>query len=98
MNCSAHRLRADMARTISPASSRFWKSGRALKYVSRLLTLSLGEARRIAITAQGLDRPRPRRVGPAQIAAVIRKLGLVQLDFVNVVGPAHYQVIFSRLG
>jgi len=37
-------------------------------------------------------------VGPAQIAGVIRKLGLVQLDFVNVVGPAHYQVIFSRLG
>jgi uncharacterized protein YcaQ len=29
---------------------------------------------------------------------VIVRLGLLQLDFVNVVCPAHYQVLFSRLG
>jgi len=61
--------------------------------------LSLAEARRIALAAQGFDRPRPR--GPIRLRHVrdtIRQLGLVQLDFVNVLTPAHYQVLFSRLG
>ena len=61
-------------------------------------TLSISEARRVALAAQGFHLPRPRAVTSAAIAAVIRRLGLVQLDFVNVIGPAHYQVIFSRLG
>ncbi len=64
---------------------------------AELLTLS--EARRLALAAQGLDRARPRtRVGHADIARVIRQLGLLQLDYVNVLAPAHYQVLFSRLG
>jgi uncharacterized protein len=61
--------------------------------------LSLAEARRIVLAAQGFDRPRP--AGPVRadhIRQVIRQLGLVQLDFVNVLVPAHYLVIFSRLG
>jgi len=62
------------------------------------MTISIAEARRIALAAQGFDRPRPKSVRIAEIAALIRRLGLVQLDFVNVIGPAHYQVIFSRLG
>jgi uncharacterized protein YcaQ len=61
-------------------------------------SISLQEARRIALGAQGFDQPRPTSVAKADVAAVIRRLGLVQLDFVNVTGPAHYQVIFSRLG
>jgi uncharacterized protein YcaQ len=60
--------------------------------------ISIAEARRIALVAQGFDRPRLKSVKAADIAALIRRLGLVQLDFVNVIGPAHYQVIFSRLG
>jgi uncharacterized protein len=60
--------------------------------------ISIEEARRVALAAQGFDRPRPASVDSRGIADVIRRLGLVQLDFVNVVGPAHYQVIFSRLG
>ena len=32
------------------------------------------------------------------LRGVIGRLGLLQLDFVNVVVPAHYQVLFSRLG
>ena len=64
----------------------------------RGLPLSLAEARRIALTAQGFDRPRPRRVEAAHVRRAIRRLGLVQLDFVNVLVPAHYQVLFSRLG
>src|SRR5260221_10826123 len=61
-------------------------------------TISLSEARRLALSAQGFHRPRPARVSSAHVATVIRRLGLVQLDFVNVIGPAHYHVIYSRLG
>ncbi len=61
--------------------------------------LTLDEARRIALAAQGFDRPRPRRrPGEAALLALVRQLGLLQLDFVNVVVPSHYLVPFSRLG
>jgi len=61
-------------------------------------SLSLSEARRIALCAQGFDRPRPRRVTARRVADVVRRLGLLQLDYVNVLAPAHFQVLFSRLG
>ncbi|HEV8483809.1 MAG TPA: crosslink repair DNA glycosylase YcaQ family protein [Blastocatellia bacterium] len=61
--------------------------------------LSLSEARRIALAAQGFDRPRPTAaVGLNHIRRTIRQLGLLQIDYVNVLVPAHYQVLFSRLG
>ena len=61
--------------------------------------LSMSEARRIALAAQGFDRPRPSgRVDARHIGRTIRQLGLLQIDFVNVVVPSHYQVLFSRLG
>src|SRR5262249_20673610 len=61
--------------------------------------LSLNEARRIALAAQGLDRPRPSgRVEVHHLRPAIRQLGLGQIDYVNVLVPAHYQVLFSRLG
>ncbi len=60
--------------------------------------ISLTEARQYAIAAQGLDRAQPRRVRADDVSAVIRRLALVQLDFVNVLLPAHYLVIYSRLG
>lgn len=61
--------------------------------------LSLSEARRIALAAQGLDRPRPIGLVKTQhLRRVIRQLGLLQIDYVNVLVPAHYQVLFSRLG
>lgn len=62
------------------------------------------EARRIALAAQGLDRRRPgqadgaRRPGIAEIRRVLGRIGLLQLDYVTVVGHAHEHVIFSRLG
>ena len=62
-------------------------------------SLSASEARRIALAAQGFARPRPAgRVALRHLRAAIGRLGLLQLDFVNVVVPAHYQVLFSRLG
>jgi uncharacterized protein YcaQ len=61
--------------------------------------LSLDEARRIALAAQGFDRPRPSgRVDAGHLRRTIGRLGLVQIDYVNVLVPAHYQVPFSRLG
>ena len=60
---------------------------------------SAGEARRIALAAQGLDRPRPAgRVDVRHLRRVLRRTGLLQLDFVNVLLPAHQLVPFSRLG
>ena len=64
-------------------------------------TLSLAEARRIALAAQGFGlRGRGRgtaatwrRMGPT-----IGRLGLLQLDSVNVLIRSHYLPLFSRLG
>ncbi len=56
------------------------------------------EARRIALAAQGFDRPRPRKPTLADVRAVMRRLGVVQIDYVNVLVPAHYLTSFSRLG
>src|SRR5262247_1556038 len=64
-----------------------------------LENLTLNEARRIAVASQGFDRPRPnRKVNANHIRDAIRRLGLVQIDYVNVLTPAHYLVLFSRLG
>ena len=60
--------------------------------------LSLSEARRIALAAQGFDRARPARVDARHLRRAVRQLGLLQIDYVNVLGPAQYQVLFSRLG
>jgi uncharacterized protein YcaQ len=61
--------------------------------------LSIKDARRIALAAQGFDRPRPSgKVQPSHLRRVIRQLGLLQIDYVNVLLPAQYQVPFSRLG
>jgi uncharacterized protein len=61
--------------------------------------LSLARARRIALAAQGFGRPRPARPPNAgQIAALVSRLGALQLDSVNVFVRAHYMPVFSRLG
>jgi len=61
--------------------------------------ISLPEARRIALAAQGFDRSRPAStINSGHIRRVIERLGLLQLDYVNVLTPAHLMVLFSRLG
>ncbi len=60
--------------------------------------LSLSGARRIALAAQGFDRARPARVDARHLRRAVQQLGLLQIDYVNVLGPAQYQVLFSRLG
>ncbi len=65
----------------------------------RIRKFSPEQARRIALAARGFDRPRPQKgVDIRHIRRVIRQLGALQLDFVNVLMPAHYLVLYSRLG
>jgi uncharacterized protein YcaQ len=60
--------------------------------------LSIAEARRIALAAQGFHRERPARADVRHFRRVIGQLGLLQLDYVNVLMPAHFLVLWSRLG
>jgi uncharacterized protein YcaQ len=62
-------------------------------------TVSLAAARRIALAAQGLARPRPPALpGRRQVNRTIEALGLLQIDSVSVLARAHYMPLFSRLG
>jgi uncharacterized protein YcaQ len=62
-------------------------------------TISASEARRIALAAQGFDRPRPRRADDVRhYRRAMQAIRVLQLDFVNVLVPAHFLVIWSRLG
>ncbi|MEA3015568.1 MAG: uncharacterized protein QOI38_290, partial [Sphingomonadales bacterium] len=62
-------------------------------------TLSLKEARRIALAAQGLAGRRPAGpVGAARLARETGRLAIHQIDSVSVLARAHYLPLFSRLG
>jgi uncharacterized protein YcaQ len=57
--------------------------------------LSAGEARRIALRAQGLIGAPDRRGG---VPAMLRALGAVQLDTISVLARSHELVAYARLG
>jgi len=61
-------------------------------------TISLRTARRIALAAQGFGRLRPAAPDRKHLRDLVRKLGVVQIDSVNVVTRTHYLPGFSRLG
>ena len=63
------------------------------------MRLSLDQARRMALSAQGFTEPKVRgRVDVRHFRKVLKRLGVVQLDSVNVFARTHYMPFFSRLG
>jgi uncharacterized protein YcaQ len=58
-------------------------------------TLSLEDARRAALSAQGLRGARATKGG---VAAMVRRLGAVQLDTISVLARSHELVAYARLG
>ncbi len=62
-------------------------------------SLSVAQARRINLHAQGFGAPRPSgRIDRRHVRKVFERLGLVQIDSVNVLVRSHYLPFFSRLG
>jgi uncharacterized protein YcaQ len=67
--------------------------------MTRRVRVSAAEARRIALAAQGFDRAWPKN--PTDIRHFRRAMSAIavlQLDFVNVLIPAHFLMIWSRIG
>ena len=63
--------------------------------------LSLSQARRLTLRAQGLDAPRPLRGSRPtmrQFQQVVDRLGVLQIDSVNVLARAHLMPAYSRIG
>ncbi|WP_136519450.1 winged helix-turn-helix domain-containing protein [Cellulomonas telluris] len=63
--------------------------------------LTVAQVRRAALRASGLDRPRAERAAPADgrgLTTVVDRLGLLQIDSVNVLARAHLVPVYSRVG
>src|SRR4030095_13174560 len=66
--------------------------------VATLTTLSLAEARRLALTSLGFGAKKPTRAGTSHVRATAARLSAIQIDSVNVLARAHYLPTFSRYG
>ena len=61
--------------------------------------MSIADARALALAAQGFDKPRTKtKSTTADAVALIKKLGVVQIDSVNVLVRSQELPLFSRLG
>ena len=65
----------------------------------RLDELTIVEARSLALAAQGFDKPRSKsKSSTADAVDVIKKLGVIQIDSVNVLVRSQELPLFARLG
>lgn len=65
----------------------------------RFDSLSIANARKLAVAAQGFDTPRPQtKATQRQVDAIIARLGVVQIDSVNVLVRSQELPLFARLG
>jgi uncharacterized protein YcaQ len=70
-----------------------------MQAMPRRTSISASEARRLALASQGFADPRPAsEPGGWDLRRVLRRIGLLQIDSVNVLERAHYLPAFSRLG
>ncbi len=60
--------------------------------------LSLAQARRIALAAQGFRDPRHTTPTMRTFSRTLARTGVLQVDSVNVLQRAHYMPLFSRMG
>ncbi|MGN2252617.1 winged helix-turn-helix domain-containing protein [Frateuria sp. GZRe12] len=60
--------------------------------------LSLSQARRLHLAAQGLLRPLDRRPRPVDVVEAIERMRLLQIDSIHVVARSPYLVLHARLG
>lgn len=88
--------------TVAPEPATTGVSAAAATLASMVDTVSPPLARRIALAAQGFGRPSAGADdAPAStraVAGVVDRLGLLQIDSVNVFERSHYLPAFSRLG
>src|ERR1700712_3813194 len=62
-------------------------------------SLSVAQARRITLAAQGFTDPAPGGATDLRhLRRVLRRLHLIQMDSVNVLQRAHFMPLYSRLG
>ena len=61
-------------------------------------TLSAAQARRMALAAQGFTRRHPSAVAARHVHRMMQRMGVLQIDSVNVFARSHHMPLFSRLG
>nr|WP_243649135.1 crosslink repair DNA glycosylase YcaQ family protein [Luteibacter rhizovicinus] len=63
-----------------------------------MIRLSQRSAQLVHLAAQGMLRDPSRKARPSDIPAAIARMGMLQIDTINVVARSPYFVLFSRLG